>query len=68
MDKKVPVAAKPKKPYIRPAASQLTPEQASLKLLGVMSEGGEKAKEAKEFLKLIFPDMAAEGPKKKKSA
>ena len=65
-EKKSKGAAKTKKPYVKPTATELTHEQAKLKLLGHASKGDQGAK---ELLEMMFPETPRKDSKvKKKSA
>ena len=65
-EKKSKEAAKARKPYVKPTATQLTREQAKLKLLGHATVGDQGAK---ELLEMMFPEGAQKESKaKKKSA
>ena len=48
-----PAAKKIRRPYEKPTVTQLTPEQATLKLLGAVSDGDEGAK---DLLEKMFPE------------
>jgi hypothetical protein len=64
--KKSKEAAKTKKPYVKPTAAKLTPEQAKLKLLGHASTGDQGAK---DLLEMMFPETPQKDSKgEKKSA
>jgi hypothetical protein len=55
-----------RKPYEKPTLTQLTPEEAKLKLIDLVSRGDEQAK---EMLVMILPDEAEKlSQRKKKSA
>ena len=59
-------AAKTRKPYVKPTATKITPEQAKLKLLGFASTGDQGAK---ELLEMMFPETPQKDSiGKKKSA
>ncbi len=65
-EKKSKEAAKARKPYVKPTATQLTREQAKLKLLGHATVGDQGAK---ELLEMMFPEVPQkESNAKKKSA
>jgi hypothetical protein len=56
---------KKRKPYEKPTATKLTPEQAKLKLLGHTMKGDEGAR---ELLDLISPNAPSKDPTKPKKA
>jgi len=55
---------KHRKPYEKPTATKLTPEQAKLKLLGHASMGDEGAK---DLLKALFPEIRSENSRSEES-
>lgn len=59
-------AQKDRKPYEKPTATRLTPEQAKLKLIDLASKGDQAAK---DMLEALFPEGAQKLPRStKKSA
>jgi len=54
-----------RKPYEKPTAAKLSPEEAKLKLIALASHGDEPAK---EMLVMMFPEEARKLSSKKKSA
>lgn len=58
-------AQRPRKPYEKPTATKLTPEQAKLKLLGHASTGHEGAK---DLLEMMFPEVPPKDSKEKKKS
>ena len=57
-----PKKQKHRKPYQKPTATRVTPEEAKLKLANLAKKGDEAAK---DLLETFFPDQSKNIPKKK---
>ena len=58
-------AKKPRKPYEKPTATKLTPEQAKLKLLDAANRGDQGAK---DLLEMMSPEAYAKDARNKKKS
>lgn len=57
-----PKKQKHRKPYQKPTATRVTPEEAKLKIANLAEKGDEAAK---DLLEAFFPDQSKNIPKKK---